>query len=99
MTEISCQLTADDLSRQQLNWRTLADTALRARTATESGVRLEFDTEHDTAHALLDLVATERHCCGWASWSLTSTADATIVDVAAPGGGAAAVRTMFEVAP
>jgi hypothetical protein len=97
--EIACALTPDDLGRQQHSWRSLADTALRTRTATEDGVRLEFDAEPATAHALLDLVRTERGCCGWASWTLVSTADATVVEVAAPGDGAAALRAMFLAAP
>lgn len=99
MTLIACELTPNDLGRQHQSWRALADTALRARAATPDGVRLEFDAEHATAHALLDLVSTERGCCGWATWTVTSTASSTVVDVAAPGDGSAALRAMFEVAP
>lgn len=95
--EIACRLTPVDLSAQQRGWRALAETSLRTRAATESGVRLEFDAEPATAHALLDLVRTERDCCAWASWTLTSTADATVVDIGARGAGSAALRAMFEV--
>ncbi len=85
--DIACELTLTDLSRQRERWHALAERALRSTTATEAGVRLEFDAGVATAHALLDLVATERGCCGWVAWTVTSTAAATVVDVSATGSG------------
>jgi hypothetical protein len=62
-------------------------------------VRLEFAPDHAIAHALLDLVAAERGCCAWASWTLTSTLDATVLEAQADESGTTALQAMFEVGP
>ncbi len=62
-------------------------------------MRLDFVPDHETAHTLLDLVAAERDCCGWATWTFTSTNESSRIEVAAEGAGAATLHTMFEVTP
>lgn len=95
---IACSL--DDVGKRErgTEWKAVAG-RLRARLATPTGVRLEFDTNLETGHALLDLVAAERACCGWATWTLTSTPDATVIEATAAEPGPSVLHAMFEVTP
>ncbi len=96
---IACTLGADDLRIRQESWFAVMAAALRSKTATPMGVRLEFDPDPDAAHTLLDLVASERSCCAWASWSLTSTRHSTSVEVDADESGVPVLHAMFEQTP
>jgi hypothetical protein len=96
-TSPACTLGADDLQRRRWDWKSVIDDALQARSAIPGGARMAFRPDHLTAHALLDLVAAERSCCGWASWALTSDAEGTVVTVTADGDGASVVQQMFEI--
>jgi hypothetical protein len=96
---IACNLSAAELGDRTAAWRAITSRALRTRAAIPQGVRLVFGPDHQTAHELLDLAAAERGCCAWAAWVLTSTSDATVVEVTADGHGAATLQTMFEVTP
>src|SRR5215467_13987724 len=93
---IACTLGADDLTTRQQSWFAVMDAALRSKTATPTGVRLEFDPDPEAAHTLLDLVASERSCCAWASWSLTNTQHSTSVEVAAAESGVPVLHAMLE---
>ncbi len=95
---IACSLSSVELGRREQTWTTLAAAALRAKIAIPNGVRLEFVADHDVAHALLDLVQAERECCGWASWSLSQTAAATVVEVRGDGPAVRAAQQLFDVA-
>jgi hypothetical protein len=95
---VACTLPAADLGGRQREWRSVTAGALRARTPVQDGVRLEFRPDPEVARHLLDLVAAERSCCAWASWTLHSTAEATVVEVTAAG-RAAEVRALLEVTP
>lgn len=95
---IACSLSSASLRDRETEWATLAATSLRKKVPTTSGVRLEFEPDHDTTHQLLDLVIAERECCAWAAWDLTHTAAATTLNVTAEGEGARVLQQMFEVA-
>lgn len=96
--EIACTLDTGERAARGDEWRAIIGTGLRDRSAIPGGVRLRFASDAATTHQLVDLVAGERACCGWASWILTSAADATLVEVTAPGDGEVALRALFEVA-
>jgi hypothetical protein len=96
---IACSLSAVELRDRTAAWRAISTSALRTKVALSHGVRLTFRPDHMTAHSLLDLIAAERDCCAWASWSLTTTNDATLVEATADGPGAATLQAMFEVTP
>ena len=96
---IACTLGADDLRTRQESWFAVIQAALRNKTATPTGVRLEFDPDPEAAHTLLDLVASERSCCAWASWSLTNTQHSTSVEVDADESGVPVLHAMFEQTP
>ncbi|MDQ3782727.1 MAG: hypothetical protein M3349_07305 [Actinomycetota bacterium] len=94
---IACTLSGEDLRSRELVWRELMEHALLDRDAIPEGVRLRFDADHGTVHRLVDLVAAERTCCGWASWTLIATEEATTVEVTGEGHHAEAARQMFGV--
>lgn len=98
-TAIACSLSAAELGDRKQLWRAVTAAALQTKAAAPGGVRLSFQPDHQTAHRLLDLIAAERNCCGWASWKVTTTAQATLVEVTAPGEGAVVLQSMFEVVP
>jgi len=95
--EIACTLDTGERAARGDDWRATIDTGLRDRGAIPGGVRLSFAPDAATAHRLVDLVAGERSCCSWASWTLTATDDATMVEVTAPDDGADALRALFDV--
>ena len=80
---VACSLAREDKDDREQQWKALAAAALRGRTFTPTGLRLEFEAGRATAHTLIDLLAAERECCGWATWSLTSTASAVVIEVEA----------------
>ncbi|MFZ0214570.1 MAG: hypothetical protein WAM30_01370 [Candidatus Dormiibacterota bacterium] len=94
---IACGL--DDLKEREQAWSAVIGAALRTRTATEAGIRLEFDPKPDAAHVLLDLVTAERDCCAWATWTLTSTDGATVVEASAAEPGPEVLHAMFRLEP
>jgi hypothetical protein len=95
----ACALGVDGMKLREETWRAVTDAALRTKVATSSGVRLEFHASPETAHALLDLVIAERRCCGWASWTLASTRDATVVEASAGKLGVRVLHAMFQLRP
>jgi hypothetical protein len=74
------------------------DEALVEKVRVAGGVRLSFRPDGSVVDDLVGLVHAERQCCGWASWTLTTTAEAAVLDVTAEGEGAGAVRSLFGVA-
>lgn len=78
-----CSLAGPDLVTRVAEWQHLSTDSLVAREATPAGVRLAFRPDQSVVHHLVDLLDGERRCCGWAEWTLTSTAAATVVEATA----------------
>jgi hypothetical protein len=88
----SCELNGDDRAQQAERWKDQASYIVR-HVRSENGFRLTFDTVcHDQ---LVALVATERECCGWADWSLTTAQDGTVLEVTGPASPIAALADAF----
>jgi hypothetical protein len=96
---VACTLDAGAMSGREQEWQTVMTTALRRRVATPSGVLLEFRPDPETDHALLDLVHAERGCCAWASWTLASSSESTLVEVSAGEPGVPVLHAMFVTMP
>ncbi len=96
---IACSLPAAEFRDRTAAWQAIMRGALQSKATLPQGVRLSFRPDHQTAHRLLDLTAAERDCCAWATWNLTTSTDATVVEVTADGHGAETLQTMFEVTP
>jgi hypothetical protein len=94
--KIACTLDAGEQAARSDEWRAVVETG--QRDAIPGGVRLRFAADPAITHRLVDLVAGEQSCCGWARWMLTSTDDATVVEVTAPDDGADVLQALFEVA-
>jgi hypothetical protein len=96
---VSCSLPAAEFGDRTAAWQAVMASTLQHKAAIPQGVRLRFGPDHQTTHRLVDLTAAERDCCSWAAWNLTTSRDATVVEVTADGHGAQTLQIMFEVAP
>lgn len=94
---IACALEQPQLADRMRSWEQLCEGS-SVVVATPDGVRLDLPPAGAVGHSLLDLVAAERECCGWADWTVTSTASVTRLEVVAEGAGPAALHVMFRVA-
>ncbi len=93
----ACTLPEPELRRRGRDWKALIDDALVEKASVPGGVSLTFRPERSVLEDLVGLVHAERECCGWASWTLTSTAETTLLAVTAEGERAEAVRSLFGV--
>jgi hypothetical protein len=97
--DIVCTLGTTDLAAQAERWRRLIARAGTGREERPSGVRLRFRAGAGVAEELEALAATERGCCAWATWTVTSDGDGVLLDIASSGDGVAALRSMFTSIP
>jgi hypothetical protein len=51
------------------------------------------------AAELAELVATERACCAWATWSVAAGGDAVVLEIRSQGDGVAVLRSMLADLP
>ncbi len=93
----ACSLAGPDLATRVEEWQTLAADGLAAREATRLGVRLAFRPDSSVVHHLVDLLDGERRCCGWAEWTLTSTAEAAVVEATTAPPRVRALHDLFGV--
>jgi hypothetical protein len=92
---VACSLTIPDLTAQSMRWTQLAASALLERAQTSDGLRISFRPEPGVEDELRALVAIEKQCCGWADWTVESSASQVTVDVRATGEGITALHAMF----
>lgn len=93
----TCSLAGPDLAGRVEEWQALAASSLVARQATPAGVRLAFRPDRSVVHHLVDLLDGERGCCGWADWTLTSTAAAAVVEATTDPPGVRTLHDLFGV--
>jgi hypothetical protein len=88
----SCSLPDPDLAERTRAWRSLADLVV-SHERTVEGFRVVFER---AARAQVEtLVAGERSCCGWATWTVTSAGPAVVLEVAGPTGPVTALAAAF----
>lgn len=93
---VACALGAGDLARRAARWEALAGRSLVRAARTERGVRLVFRADPGVADELQDLVALERDCCAFATWSVHEHRAELTLDVTGDGDHAvAAVQSLF----
>lgn len=92
---VACALTPADLAAQATRWRQLASLAMTGRTETGYGLRLTFRSKPGVADELRRLAAEENQCCPWATWTVETGAQQTVLDVASAGDGITTLHTMF----
>lgn len=94
---IACTLGAGDAAARCDRWLALAGDALVDKAATEAGVRLRYAATDRVEGELRELAAAERECCAFASWDVTRTPEALVLDVGAAPDAVPAVRAMFDL--
>jgi len=94
---IACTLGATGLAAQRRRWERLMTEALTGREETPDGLRLSF--RPGAEDELRALVAIERECCPWASWTVMAGPGEVTLGIRAPAEGAAVLYEMFRAAP
>ena len=92
---VACTLTSAGLAAQAGRWARLAARAMTGRIETEHGLRIRFRPGAGTEEELRALVAVENECCSWATWTVETSPAYIVLDVRAPGTGAAVLHDMF----
>ncbi len=82
-SEFSCSLSPDDLRDRGIAWKRL-EAVLIDRLRTDGGFRVRYRGAPGVSDSLRALVALERDCCGWASWSVSDTDGYAVLDVTGP---------------
>jgi hypothetical protein len=94
---VACSLGQADLAQRARRWKVLAARALSQVSRTRQGLRLVFDTGPGVAGELQELVAAERECCAFATWSVRPGSGHLTLEVTGDSEEAvAAVRSMFS---
>ena len=91
-SSLTCLLPEADRNERVRAWRSLA-VLIITRERTEAGFRLVLD--HSALGHLETLVAAERSCCGWATWSVISEPPHAVLEVIGPAEPLAALAAAF----
>jgi hypothetical protein len=96
MTTIACSLDDYERGARRDRWLELAARRLIGIETTERGLRLVFAVDEGAESELHALAALERHCCAFASWTVTTTGDRIALEIAGASADAIpAVQGMF----
>ena len=94
---VACTLTPAGLAAQAGRWDELMAQSMTGHTRISDGLRLTFHPGADAE--LRALVAIERDCCRWATWTLDRHDGAIVLTVRAEGDGVAALYALFGDQP
>jgi hypothetical protein len=93
---VACSLGRADLARRAQRWDDLAARALSQASRTPHGLRLVFGAGPGVADELQALVALERECCGFATWSVRASGGQLTLEVSGDSEEAVtAVQSLF----
>jgi hypothetical protein len=93
---VACSLGRGDLARRAQRWDDLAARALSQASHTPHGLRLVFGAGPGVADELRALVALERDCCGFATWSVRASSGQLTLEVSGDSEEAVtAVQSLF----
>ena len=93
---IECTLSDIELDDRRAGWEALGG-AIAGRERTAGGFRVHFQPEPGLSDALHSLVASERQCCGWASWTVFDHHDVVVLEVTGPAPQIDNLAGMFGV--
>jgi hypothetical protein len=94
---VACTLGSGELAGRAARWQALAARAHGRLARTEHGARLSFAAGEGVAGELRELVALERDCCAFATWSVREHGDQVLVEIGGDSPEAvAAVQAMFS---
>lgn len=80
---MACTLDAQDGAAQLARWRELAARARPEARRDGHRVEVRFEAAPGVADELRALVATERRCCAFLTWTVADTGDAVVLGVEA----------------
>jgi hypothetical protein len=93
---VACSLEHADQARRAQRWDDLAARALSRSSRTPHGLRLVFGAGPGVADELQALVALERECCGFATWSVRAGGGQLALEVSGDSEAAiTAVQALF----
>ena len=93
---MACTLGAGEMAGRAARWATLTSRSLMRAARSERGMRLVFAADPGVADELRSLIAMERDCCAFASWSVHEHGAELALDVTGDGPDAvAAVQSLF----
>ena len=92
---VACTLSSAGLAAQRGLWERLIGRAMTERAETGDGLRISFRPEPGAEAELRALVAVERECCAWASWTVEVGEGRLVLTVRAAGAGIAALHGML----
>lgn len=93
---VACSLASEDISARMDRWARLRERALVEQAPIPAGVRLRFQRVDAVERELAELVALERECCAFATWTLHRAGTSVRLEITAAGDGVAAVRALFD---
>lgn len=96
---VACTLGAGETARRAARWAALTGRSLMRAARTERGVRLVFAANPAVADELRSLIALERDCCAFASWSVHEHGAELALDVTGDGPDAVAAVQSWPVPP
>jgi hypothetical protein len=91
--QVACTLSTTDMAAQARRWDQLIAQAMTSSSQTTDGIRLRFRNEPSVQAELDQLVAVERQCCPWASWTVRSNDSELVLEARATGLGVATLHT------
>jgi hypothetical protein len=93
---VACSLGRADLAQRTQRWDDLAARALSRMSRTPHGLQLVFGAGPGVADELQALVALERDCCGFATWSVRAGGGQLTLEISGDGEQAVtAVQSLF----
>jgi hypothetical protein len=93
---VACSLGRADLARRAQRWDDLRARSLSRSSPTPHGVRLVFGAGPGVSDELQALVALERDCCGFATWTVHASGGQLTLEVSGDSEEAVtAVRSLF----
>ena len=95
---VACTLTNTDVKTQSERWIGLAANFGIGRHQTEDGLRLTFRDLPAVAAELHALVSVENECCRWATWTVKSDGNGTLVmEARSHGDGITTLHGMLTI--
>ena len=91
---IPCALSEPEGDRRAEAWLALRP-LVRSRARTAEGFTVVFDLE--ARERVEQLVAAERSCCGWATWTVQAHPECAVLDVTGPQAPVDALAAAFGV--
>jgi hypothetical protein len=95
-TPVACSLDAAGLANRRGEWEQLCRDSMIVLERTGSGVELRFRQGLDADARLRRLVALERNCCSFASWTVHERMNQLVLTVSGPPVAVPALHALFS---